>query len=219
MEGPLSKRLSKSKPKNSGRNRGKPSFLTNKRVQVPQSPISTETPVRQAKNEHRKLKTINELMNNSSSSPHGQQLSNGKRSPNLSPFFWLQDDEDVEKPSQPLEMDHLTGTPAKAPSFSDIKDSDDDVPSKMSPRVCKAVHVCSCCQFQCALVFKSKHFIYHFLFVLIHSLTYTGRREHSEDATVQIFLTVRCLNGHKEHALLSFAQVLSSYRPRYILSL
>ena len=143
MEDPRSKKLSKSKPKNSGRNKGRPSFLTNKRVQVPQSPVSTETPVRQAKKELGKSKTINELMNNSSSSPNGQQLAYGNRSLNLSPFFWLRDDEDVEKPSQQIEMDYLTGTPAKAPSFSDIKDSDDDVPSKMSPKVCKAIHYCS----------------------------------------------------------------------------
>ncbi|CAH8345968.1 unnamed protein product [Eruca vesicaria subsp. sativa] len=50
---------------------------------------------------------------------------------NLAPFFWLRDEDDGENLSQPAESDpFLDVTPVDVPSFSDLKDSDHDSPSK-----------------------------------------------------------------------------------------
>ncbi|KAF8096142.1 hypothetical protein N665_0317s0048 [Sinapis alba] len=50
---------------------------------------------------------------------------------NLAPFFWLRDEDDGENLSQPAESDSfLDVTPVDVPSFSDLKDSDHDSPSK-----------------------------------------------------------------------------------------
>ncbi|KAG2244583.1 hypothetical protein Bca4012_023493 [Brassica carinata] len=50
---------------------------------------------------------------------------------NMAPFFWLIDEDDVESLSQPAESDpFLDVTPVDVPSFSDLKDSDHDSPSK-----------------------------------------------------------------------------------------
>lgn len=59
-------------------------------------------------------------------------------SPSLSPFFWLREEEEneggtAETLSEPLSLD----TPLRhnAPTFSDIKDSDDERPNNMTPNV------------------------------------------------------------------------------------
>jgi BRCA1-associated RING domain protein 1 len=50
---------------------------------------------------------------------------------NLSPFFWLRDEDDGENSSQRTESDQLLGTtPVNVPSFSDLMDSDHESPSK-----------------------------------------------------------------------------------------
>lgn len=119
---------SKMKSKRSGRNRGKSSFATNKRVQVPESPI-TESPARQEKDGlGQKKVVINNLVNKCSTIPSVYQLSTDKERPHMSPFFWLR--EEVERSSIQTDEEQLTltCTPVKAPSFSDLKDSDDDVP-------------------------------------------------------------------------------------------
>ena len=45
----------------------------------------------------------------------------------LPPFFWLRDEEDMEKSSQQTNDNLVMYTPPEAPCFSDIKDSDDEV--------------------------------------------------------------------------------------------
>ncbi|KAK9706992.1 hypothetical protein RND81_07G166000 [Saponaria officinalis] len=125
-------RMSKSKAKSSGRNRRKSSFSMNKRVQMPESP-STETPLRQAKEDLKKTQTSKNAMNNSAVPSSKNAMTSKRRSqesPGLAPFFWLRDDED--KPTQQTDEDKLTCTPLNVPCFSDIKDSDDDVPTKIS---------------------------------------------------------------------------------------
>ncbi|KAL2930676.1 Protein BREAST CANCER SUSCEPTIBILITY 1-like protein [Bienertia sinuspersici] len=131
----------KLKPKRSGRNRGTSSFATNKRVQVPQSP-TTETPIRQKKEGLSQNKATTSFINRCSSISCEHPLSTHKERLNLSPFFWLR--EEVERASQQTDVDQLTlsCTPEKAPSFSDLKDSDDDVPPEISleeqPHKCNA---------------------------------------------------------------------------------
>ena len=52
---------------------------------------------------------------------------------NMAPFFWLRDEDDEESLSQPADSDpFLDVTPVDVPSFSDLKDSDHESPSKVS---------------------------------------------------------------------------------------
>lgn len=57
-----------------------------------------------------------------------------KGEPIFTPFFWLRDEE-PEKSTQQTDDNQMMYTPPDVPCFSDIKDSDDDVPSTKSPEV------------------------------------------------------------------------------------
>ncbi|CAO2823376.1 unnamed protein product [Amaranthus hypochondriacus] len=117
---------SKPKSKSSGRNRRKSSFPTNKRVQVPQSP-DTETPLRQEKD----IIDQHQLVKKNCSAFHCEHpLSTVKENQHMSPFFWVREED--ERSSQQTDVDQLTCTPAKVPSFSDLKDSDDDKSPEIS---------------------------------------------------------------------------------------
>ncbi|XP_050369496.1 protein BREAST CANCER SUSCEPTIBILITY 1 homolog [Argentina anserina] len=119
----------KSTLKNSDSVSVKPSFPTKKRVQVPQGPLS-ETPTRpkqllgdliheKSKQDSMTLKEKPVLMENGE--------------PVLSPFFWLSD-KDAENLSQPSTSDQLNDIPSpNVPTFSDIKDSDDEDCTRLSP--------------------------------------------------------------------------------------
>ncbi|KAE8688021.1 hypothetical protein F3Y22_tig00111005pilonHSYRG00168 [Hibiscus syriacus] len=103
----------------------KPSFPTNKRVQVPQYPLS-ETPVRSAKTQNGVVEiTENESKRSTYITKEASNLrENGEQT--LAPFFWLRE-EDVERPSQLTDGDQCVyTTPPELPSFSDMKDSDDE---------------------------------------------------------------------------------------------
>ncbi|KAM6551970.1 hypothetical protein CsatB_001778 [Cannabis sativa] len=68
--------------------------------------------------------------------PHSQPGDVDKLSeePNLSPFFWLRDDENVENLSQQTCTDPFINMSLPAvPAFSDIKDSDDENSLEMAP--------------------------------------------------------------------------------------
>lgn len=124
-----SKKTSISKKKDIGSNLGRPSFPAKKRVQVPLH--TTETAVQPEKvnagsdrQETKKDHERNDMMTMSE-----------KRKPNLAPFFWLREDGDLEKVSQQTDGDLEMYTPPEVPSFSDIKDSDDEVPCERSPKV------------------------------------------------------------------------------------
>ncbi|WVZ99192.1 hypothetical protein U9M48_044525 [Paspalum notatum var. saurae] len=110
----------------------KPSISTNKRIHVTPFPES-ETPIRPKKI----MKSHEE-----ESKPNGDVQedkdktlnSDGPESPSLSPFFWLREEQEggtAETLSEPLSLD----TPLRhnAPTFSDIKDSDDEIPNNMTP--------------------------------------------------------------------------------------
>ncbi|XVE94250.1 hypothetical protein REPUB_Repub01dG0265400 [Reevesia pubescens] len=107
----------------------KPSFPTNKRVQVPQYPLS-ETPMLSAKLGSGFVEGIEDESKRCSDNPNENNILRENREPILSPFFWLRE-EDVEKPSQLTDWDQcLYTTPPEVPSFSDMKDSDDEDFSK-----------------------------------------------------------------------------------------
>ncbi|XP_073274533.1 protein BREAST CANCER SUSCEPTIBILITY 1 homolog isoform X2 [Primulina huaijiensis] len=104
---------------------GKPSFPTKKRVQVPL--CSTTEMQRQPGMLEEGIGEICKINH------EGYTLTeknvpvvceNGQ--PVFAPFFWLREEEDIEKSTQQSSQDQLFGTPLGAPCFSDIKDSDDE---------------------------------------------------------------------------------------------
>ncbi|KAH6825657.1 hypothetical protein C2S53_017629 [Perilla frutescens var. hirtella] len=100
-------------------------FPTKKRVQV--SPYTT----RGTEMEQEKLKDRTaEIDRNESKSghalPNDMPSTCEKREPNFPPFFWLRDEEDLEKSTQQTDDNLVMYTPLEAPCFSDIKDSDDE---------------------------------------------------------------------------------------------
>ncbi|XP_051125585.1 protein BREAST CANCER SUSCEPTIBILITY 1 homolog [Andrographis paniculata] len=114
-----------------GSNSNKPSFPTKKRVQVPQcSDANTQTDPEKLEGgihetERQKPEKCPVLQRDMSC-----RVENGVTV--FSPFFWLRDEEDLEKSSQHSDDNQLLHTPPNAPCFSDIKDSDDEDTSKRS---------------------------------------------------------------------------------------
>ncbi|XP_047308481.1 protein BREAST CANCER SUSCEPTIBILITY 1 homolog [Impatiens glandulifera] len=94
----------------------RPSFPTKKRIQVTKHHIP-ETP---------------KVVAESSNGLRGKSVLDGEGETGLAPFFWLREEEDVEKLTQQTDDDTIFGTPPCAPCFSDIKDSDDDVPDDLA---------------------------------------------------------------------------------------
>nr|CAB3464759.1 unnamed protein product [Digitaria exilis] len=112
----------------------KPSISTNKRIHVTPFPES-ETPMRPKKimkpEEHKSK------VNDDAEETQNKTLNSDRpESPSLSPFFWLREEEEEEggtagSLSEPLSLD----TPLRhnAPTFSDIIDSDDEIPNNITP--------------------------------------------------------------------------------------
>ncbi|KAK8625447.1 hypothetical protein V6N13_090319 [Hibiscus sabdariffa] len=105
----------------------KPSFQTNKRVQVPQYPL-LETPLWSAKNGNELVEITEDGSKKSSDIPKETYSLRENGEQTLSPFFWLrEEEEDEERPSQLTDGDQCVyTTPPGLLSFSDIKDSDDE---------------------------------------------------------------------------------------------
>ncbi|GAB2241525.1 hypothetical protein Droror1_Dr00018300 [Drosera rotundifolia] len=115
---------SKLNAENSGRN-SQPSIAENKRVQVPQYPLQ-ETPMKPTISKIDKTEAVNHLS-------HTSLEEDGE--PCFPPFFWLREKEDMDKSSQETDVDFFSDlSPVNAPTFSDIKDSEDEAPSKSSPK-------------------------------------------------------------------------------------
>lgn len=119
------RRSSKDIPVNTCIDAEKPSFPTKKRVHVPQFPPSeTETESGKSKiGTHEVTKSVPE---ESPRMRKGKLIVNENEAPKFAPFFWLRDDE--EKLSQQTDQDLIMETPPDVPCFSDIKDSDDEIP-------------------------------------------------------------------------------------------
>ncbi|KAK2980540.1 hypothetical protein RJ640_015925 [Escallonia rubra] len=133
--------------KSSRLNPVRPSFPTKKRVQLSQHP-TPNTPTRLTKLEGETCTKAKSISPKSLIVLKDKPALNERGEPVLSPFFWLREDEedaekeDEENPSQQMYGDHLMDTPPGAPCFSDIKDSDDEAPQKMTPQggTCRALH-------------------------------------------------------------------------------
>lgn len=114
-------------------------------------------------------------------------------SPRLSPFFWLREQEETEGGtaetlSEPLSLD----TPLRhnAPTFSDIKDSDDERPNDMTPNVSYFEHVF-------LFIFPFFGFLVQLLCLLFVYMCCRAKLR------FQKYLTVKSLNGAKDLAHLS----------------
>lgn len=119
--------------KNSGADSVKPTFPTKKRIQVPQSPLS-KTPFKNAGLRPSPNEVVKEGRKEGLATSNGRPIRNEKEEIALSPFFWLRDEKDGEKSSQGTAGDKLSDTPTpNLPSFSDLKDSDDENPSEGAP--------------------------------------------------------------------------------------
>ncbi|XP_042509466.1 protein BREAST CANCER SUSCEPTIBILITY 1 homolog [Macadamia integrifolia] len=123
----------KTNSKNSGPLLLKRSFPAKKRVQVPQYPLS-EAPTRPEKFVAGLGESVEKEPMDSSVQQNKKPIFTEMGEPKLSPFFWLKeyDDREDEFCSQHTEGDIVTDTPVKGPSFSDLKDSDDETPTKMT---------------------------------------------------------------------------------------
>ncbi|PIA30117.1 hypothetical protein AQUCO_05700083v1 [Aquilegia coerulea] len=117
----------------------KPSFPAKKRVHVPQC-LQSETPTRIEKyEEHLGKKEDKGPREGSSVLQEKPSFTEGGQ-PVFSPFFWLREigdnDEEERLSSQTMETDHASDTsPHKFASFSDIKESDNESPSKMPENI------------------------------------------------------------------------------------
>ncbi|KAL3522731.1 hypothetical protein ACH5RR_015565 [Cinchona calisaya] len=107
------------------------SFPAKKRVHVPQCPPS-EVPIRSEKlaNETAEITKI-EADSYFTTKDKPEYKETGE--PLFAPFFWLRNEEDSEKTTQQTDGDgdQIMETPPDAPCFSDIKESDDEVPNEM----------------------------------------------------------------------------------------
>lgn len=132
----------------------KPSFPAKRRVRVPQC-ILYETPtqpgkVSNVKNQSDKFEVVRNVnasikcksQKNDSTLLKEKPAFDDKGDPVFKPFFWLRerDDDSDEETSEDLSTqqkdDRSTGNPPfNAPCFSDIKDSADRSPIKMTPTV------------------------------------------------------------------------------------
>ncbi|XP_027338663.1 protein BREAST CANCER SUSCEPTIBILITY 1 homolog [Abrus precatorius] len=122
-----SRKKTQTSMKSSGSDSAKPSFPAKKRVQVPQNLLS-ETPLKS-------LKALNKGgIERASVMENERPLQSEKHDRVLPPFFWLREEKEGEKSSQHTDedqtIDDLTPNP---PSFSDLKDSDDEYPSNVAP--------------------------------------------------------------------------------------
>lgn len=112
----------------------RPSFPTNKRIQVPQHPLP-ETPIQPKRLEISLGKqTTIEPQRDAVVKEDGSHLDK-KDNLDLCPFFWLQNEEDADKCTLNTVEDTFMDSPPDIPSFSDLKDADDELQCNMAPKV------------------------------------------------------------------------------------
>jgi len=112
----------------------KPSFPKKKRVQVPQYPSAESSLC--PPNPKAGLCETKDTEKNTLASAKQKLALNEKGEPSFLPFFWLREEEDAEKLTQSSDNEQLTGiSPPDVPSFSDMKDSDDELPFKWTTEV------------------------------------------------------------------------------------
>lgn len=128
------KRKKKHVPKQKCTSDLKPCFPAKKRVHVTPFAVS-ETPVRPTK--VLKLGESNNNLTDSKDSIEDDKLAtNLQTSPSLRPFFCLGEEEGEEEGEEIENFVSLSiASPLNAPCFSDLKDTQDEVPSNTTPNV------------------------------------------------------------------------------------
>lgn len=102
---------------------------------MPQN-ILSETPLKNLKSGDSPSEVNKEGTKRASITENERPLQSEKEDPVLSPFFWLREEDNGEKLSQHTDEDQLIAGPTPIPpSFSDLKDTDDENPSKAAPSV------------------------------------------------------------------------------------
>ncbi|GER24630.1 protein BREAST CANCER SUSCEPTIBILITY 1 homolog [Striga asiatica] len=120
-----------SSQRSSQSNQEKPSFPTKKRVQV--SPYQTSgAPTDQNKLAGISGETGRKQQKKCAVPQRDVSFKSEKGELRLSPFFWLRDKDSLEELSQPTDDNQVMYTPLDVPCFSDIKDSDDESPCRVS---------------------------------------------------------------------------------------
>lgn len=103
----------------------KPSFPAKKRVQVPHSQSEGDLGATVDKLSEKSIKILKKY-----------PITDEKGGLRLSPFFWLRDEENMENLSQETDTNAFIDMPLpNAPTFSDIKDSDDENTPRLTPEV------------------------------------------------------------------------------------
>ncbi|XP_071740379.1 protein BREAST CANCER SUSCEPTIBILITY 1 homolog [Rutidosis leptorrhynchoides] len=105
----------------------RPSFPTKKRIQVPLH-HPQETPTRPTNVEGGKCEVNKDRIHTNVSGREGKGRAklNENDETLFTPFFWLRNEEDVEKTTQLTPLDPVNDSPQDAPCFSDIKDSEEN---------------------------------------------------------------------------------------------
>lgn len=125
------RRKAKSKLEHSASAAVGPSFPTKKRVHVAKYPLP-ETPIQTEMFDGKSVQDTCQDLKDNSVVFKEDHISHGKAV--LAPFFWLREEEDKEKSSQHTDSD-IYITPPNVPSFSDLKEPDNESSSQVSPRV------------------------------------------------------------------------------------
>jgi BRCA1-associated RING domain protein 1 len=102
---------------------------------VPQD-ILSETPMRNLKTGGTVSLIYKEGTQNASTNGNEMEIQSEKGDQVKEPFFWLREEKDGEMLSQHSDEDLIIeGSTPVPPSFSDLKDADDESPSKQAPSV------------------------------------------------------------------------------------
>lgn len=112
----------------------RPSFPTNKRIQVPQHPLP-ENPMQPTRLEIGSGKqTTIEPQRIAVVKEDGSHLDK-KENQDFRPFFWLQNEEEADNCTTHTVEDTIMDTPPDIPCFSDLKDADEELQCNMTPKV------------------------------------------------------------------------------------
>ncbi|KAI5447564.1 protein BREAST CANCER SUSCEPTIBILITY 1 homolog [Lathyrus oleraceus] len=111
----------------------KPSFPAKKRVQVPQD-ILSETPLRDLKSRGSLSRINKEGTQKASTKGKEMEIQSKKGDHVKEPFFWLREEQEGEMLSGRTDEDQIIeGSTPVPPSFSDLKDADDESPTNHAP--------------------------------------------------------------------------------------
>lgn len=130
-----SRKKLKPEKKSPAASRAKPSFPAKKRVQVPQD-ILSETPLRDLTSGGSLSRITKDGTQKDLTKGNTMEIQSEKGDCVKEPFFWLREVQEGEMLSGRTDEDQIIeGSTPVPPSFSDLKDADDESPTKQAPSV------------------------------------------------------------------------------------